>query len=235
MFKPIDKTVGYYPNRYYEKIIERIREMMINGKLEIGGKIPSERELAEMFQVSRVPVREALKILEFMGVVQNIRGDGMYIKNIEISSLIDKIDFAIETSRDTIKELFEFRETIETTAAKFAALRRTNKDIELMKDTILEMETNISYGQDVYEAAYKFHNAVIKAAKNKILYSVYEFLNDLLKASKEITLSHIGRPQKSLASHKIILNKIIEQDEEGAMQCMLEHLKEAERSIQEDK
>lgn len=178
MFKPIDKLIDNQPNRYYEKIIDSIRTMMMNGDLTIGGKLPSERELAEMFNVSRVPVREALKVLEFMGVVQNIRGEGMYIQNLDISNLIDKLDFAIETTGDTIEELFELRETLETTAAKLAAQRRTDKDIQKMKAAIDEMEFNIAKGAAVYESSYHFHNAVIKAAKNKVLYRVYESLNE---------------------------------------------------------
>lgn len=234
MFKPIDKLTNNQPNRYYEKIIESIRNMMISGEISAGGKLPSERELAEMFDVSRVPVREALKVLEYLGVIQNIRGDGMFIRNIDISSLIDKIDFAIETSSDTIKELFEVREALETTAAKLAALRRTEKDIKLITLIIEEMEKKIESGQDgVLETSHKFHNAVIKAAKNKVLYSVYDYLNEFLRASKEVTMRHAGRPEKSLDFHKKILEKIVEQDAEGAMNYMLEHLVEAKYSIQE--
>jgi GntR family transcriptional repressor for pyruvate dehydrogenase complex len=231
MFKPIDKVINNQPNRYYEKIIESIRNMMINGTLSAGGKLPPERELAEMFNVSRVPVREALKVLEYLGVIQNIRGDGMYLQNIDVASLIDKIDFAIETSGDTIQELFEVREALETKAAKLAAIRRTEKDIMEISKTITEMEQKIQAGQDVMETSHRFHSAVIKAAKNKVLYSVYEYLNEFLRASKEVTMRHAGRPKKSLEFHKMILERIIEQDAEGATNCMLEHLLEAEYSI----
>lgn len=234
MFKPIDKLEENQSNRYYEKIIDSIRNMMINGDLSIGGKLPSERELAEMFNVSRIPVREALKVLEFMGVVQNIRGEGMYIKNIDISNIIDKLDFAIENTNDTIYELFELRETLETTAAKLAAQRRTDKDIHRMKSAIEEMEYNILKGQPVYESSNKFHNAVIKAAKNKVLYSVYEGLNEFLKASREATLSHSNRIRISLEYHKKIYERILEQDAEGAMKSMLEHLIEAQGSIHDE-
>lgn len=234
MFKPIDKLLDNQPNRYYEKIIDSIRTMMINGDLSVGGKLPSERELAEMFNVSRVPVREALKVLEFMGVVQNIRGEGMYIQNIDIANLVDKLEFAIETTGDTIDELFELRETLETTAAKLAAQRRTEKDIKKMKAAIDDMEANITKGVEVYEASYHFHNAVIKAAKNKVLYRVYESLNEFLKVSREATLSHKERLEKSLDYHKRIFEEIVEQNPDGAMSVMLEHLVEAKGSIHEE-
>ena len=234
MFKPIDKLVDNQPNRYYEMIIDSIRTMMMNGELTIGGKLPSERELAEMFNVSRVPVREALKVLEFMGVVQNIRGEGMYIKNLDISNLIDKLDFAIETTGDTIDELFELRETLETTAAKLAAQRRTEKDIQKMQAAIDDMEHKIIRGVEVYESSYLFHNAVIKAAKNKVLYSVYESLNEFLNVSRKATLSHTERLGKSLEYHKRIFERIVNQDSEGAMTTMLEHLVEAKDSIHEE-
>ena len=72
--------------RFYEYVIENIRQMIANGELQAGQKLPSERELAEKFNVSRVPIREALKILEYMGVLDSSPGDGTYLKNISVES-----------------------------------------------------------------------------------------------------------------------------------------------------
>jgi len=110
--------------------------MIIEGKIKVGDKLPSERELAEMFQVSRVPVREALKVMEFMEVIQYVPGDGIYLKSININDLISKIDFMIETSTDIISDLFEARQAIELKAVELAAIKRTDADLLAMEKYI---------------------------------------------------------------------------------------------------
>ena len=79
--------------RFYEYVIDNIRQMIADGELQAGQKLPSERELAEKFNVSRVPIREALKILEYMGVLDSSPGDGTYVKNTSAQSLVSKMDF----------------------------------------------------------------------------------------------------------------------------------------------
>ena len=82
--------------RFYEYVIDNIRQMIADGELKAGQKLPSERELAEKFNVSRVPIREALKILEYMGVLDSSPGDGTYVKNTSAQSLVSKMNFIME-------------------------------------------------------------------------------------------------------------------------------------------
>ncbi len=233
MFKPINRFEDVYP-KLYEKIIEEIRGMMLNGQIKAGEKIPSERELAEMFKVSRVPVREALKTLEFLGVVQNVRGDGMYIKNISFEDLLEKMDFAIEASEDTIKELFEVREALEIKAVMLATERRTKKDLEKMKDLIDKLENNIKVNDEsteVFKLAVQFHTQIFKASKNKVLLGINQYLINLLEMSRRKTLSRVGRPLVSLEYHKKIFSMISAQDSAGAARIMTEHLQDAKEEF----
>lgn len=78
--------------------------MITRGELKCGERIPSERDLAARFNVSRVPIREALKILEYMGVLDSSRGDGTYVKNIVVEDLIGRLDFPITATADTLME-----------------------------------------------------------------------------------------------------------------------------------
>ena len=235
MFKPIDRFEDINP-KLYEKIIEKIREMMSSGQLKSGDKIPSERELTEMFQVSRVPIREALKTLEFLGVVQNVRGEGMYIRNVNAEDLLEKMDFAMEASANTIDELYEVREILEIKAVRLAAERRNIKHIEKMKKTILQMDNNIEEGRDVYELAVKFHNIIFEASKNKVLFGINEYLSNLLKMAREKTMSRTRKFKEASDFHKKILERIIAQDSDGAVRIMKEHfadaIKEYEKAIE---
>ena len=101
---------------FYEYVIDNIRQMIADGELQAGQKLPSERELAEKFNVSRVPIREALKILEYMGVLDSSPGDGTYVKNTSAQSLVSKMDFSFDATADTIRDLLELRIVLETFA-----------------------------------------------------------------------------------------------------------------------
>lgn len=125
--------------RFYEYVIENIRQMIANGELQAGQKLPSERELAEKFNVSRVPIREALKILEYMGVLDSSPGDGTYLKNISVESLINKMNFSFVATADTLRDLLELRIVLETFAAYHAAQRRTDEDISSIRLLLTEM------------------------------------------------------------------------------------------------
>lgn len=241
MFQPINKD----SNRFYEDIIENIKMMIMTGKLKQGEKLPSERELAEYFNVSRIPVREALKILEYMGIIANVRGEGMYIRNIEISDIISKLNFAFATTSNTLLDLVEVRDALETTAAYYAALRRTDDDIARLQVSLDMME---NYSNDPNESkdpvkltslSHDFHNNLVKAAKNSVLSSVYESLFELLDISKQLTLANRSFDDHSQASHYEIFKRILLKDAEGARSCMMAHLdntkKVLNKSIEEKK
>ncbi|MDD5170205.1 MAG: GntR family transcriptional regulator, partial [Syntrophales bacterium] len=132
MYEPITRASEVHAVRLYEIIVERIKRMILEGELKAGDRLPSERELADMFQVSRVPVREALKILEFMEILQHVRGDGIYLKSVGVNDLLSKMDFMVETSSDIISDLFEARGALEVKAVELAAIRRTDADLQAM-------------------------------------------------------------------------------------------------------
>lgn len=234
MYKPIARASEAQSVRLYEIIIKRIKDMIMEGKLKVGDKLPSERELAEMFQVSRVPVREALKIMEFMEVIQYIPGDGVYLKHIAIKDLLSKIDFMVETSSDIISDLFEARQAVELKAVELAAIRRNEADLQAMDQILLEMEADIARGGDGIQAATQFHTAISKASKNKVIARINDLLITLTEMSRENSLKKHGQAPVALVFHRQILNKIREQDIEAAKQLMQEHLDITEQCAYSD-
>lgn len=235
MYQPIERVSEAQSVRLYEIIIKRIRTMIMEGKLKVGDKLPSERELAEMFQVSRVPVREALKIMEFMEILQYVPGDGMYLKSIEINDLLSKIDFMIDTSSDIISDLFEARQALELKAVELAALKRTDNDLLIMERLLEAMETDINRGGDGIAAATDFHTAISKASKNKVIARINDFLVNLTELSREKTLKRQGLAPQALAYHKRIYEMIKNQDVQGARQAMMEHLEHTEKAALNDR
>jgi GntR family transcriptional repressor for pyruvate dehydrogenase complex len=224
MYEAITRVSEARPVRLYEIIVERIKNMILEGKLKTGDKLPSERELAEMFQVSRVPVREALKVLEFMEILQYIPGEGIYLKSISVNDLLTKIDFMIETSSDIIADLFEAREALEIKAVELAVIRRTDADLQLMENILADMEEEINKGNDGTMEAANFHTAIYMASKNKVIARIRDLLLNIAEISREKSFRKCGSAPVALAFHKEILEMIRNQNLEGARNTMKDHL-----------
>ena len=211
--------------RFYEYVIDNIRQMIADGELQAGQKLPSERELAEKFNVSRVPIREALKILEYMGVLDSSPGDGTYVKNTSAQSLVSKMDFSFDATADTIRDLLELRIVLETFAAYHAAQRRTDEDIASIQKLLRDMREakKVNDGteesvQNLRKLSHGFHQALVRAAHNAVLSSVYEYLYELLDISRQFTINNSGISYSSIVAHEALFSKVIEGDAEGARQ-----------------
>lgn len=224
MSEPLNKS----SNRFYEDIIERIKIMIAQGNLKPGDRLPSERELAEYFDVSRVPVREALKILEYMGVISNRRGDGMYLNSTDLASIFSKMNFAFSVTKRTLRELFEVRDALEASAAYHAALRRTDNDIANLRNSLEHMERIYMTPEDTAETrralSHEFHTHLVTAAHNAVLSNIYDSLFELLDISKQITLTDHNYSEHSQASHYEIFQCVVNGDSAGAQQAMINHM-----------
>lgn len=224
-------------NKYYERILEWFKEQILSGVLKEGDIIPSERELAGRFGVSRVPVREALRILEYIGIISNT-ADGMIVQKVDIQLFNPKVNFASEITKETIENLFEVRIFLESAAAYYAAQRRTKEDLARMKESVQEMAKAMDAPEQDEErmihASHQFHFCVIQAAKNAVLENMYRNLYDLLEVSKQYTISGKHVSAATLMDHEAILYKIEGGSAEEASKYMRYHLIRAVKKIDED-
>jgi len=210
----------------YSQIVERIRMWIMKGYIKEGEVLPSERELAQLFNVSRMPVSQAIKILEFLGVIKYIRGKGVCVQQIDIKHLLNNIGFLVLDPQSGLKDLLEAREGIEIQAVRLATQRRTKEDLDMMEDALLEMERNITMKKDVGNASMRFHSAIIVASGNDVIVKINEFLMALLLFSRQKSLREITEQDIALRQHKRIYQAIKEQDVDEAVSVMLEHLRE---------
>lgn len=221
-------------NKYYEIILDWFKQQLMSGELKEGDSIPSERELAARFGVSRVPVREALRILEYIGIVSS-EADGLKIQKVDVQLLNPKANFASEITIETLEKLFEVRIFLESAAAYYAALRRTDEDIALMRESIRCMAETLESGgehnEKLIQASHDFHFRVIAAAKNFVLDNIYRNLYDLLEVSKQYTLNPSRASETSLMEHEAILYKIESGNAEEASKYMKYHLTTAIKKL----
>lgn len=217
-------------DKYYETILEWFKAQIMSGELKAGDALPSERELATQFGVSRVPVREALRILEYIGIISNT-AEGMVVQKTDVQLMNPKLNFALDITLETLKNLFEVRIFLESAAAYYAAVRRTDEDIRLMHESIRRMLAAIDGPQRdeeaMIKASHEFHFCVIAAAKNPVLDNIYRNLYDLLEISKQYTMNSTCISESSLLDHEAILFKIENGNAEEAGKYMKFHLSRA--------
>jgi len=159
--------------KVYEQVIEQIQERILNGEIKKGDKLPSERELSEQMNVSRTSIREAIRVLETMGVIESKQGEGNFIcTNIE-KSLIEPLSMIFKLNDGTWQNVLELREVLELQTVKIAAIRATEKECIELKNIVDDMRKE-TYSRDKNNKAIvlldqKFHNKLASMSKNYLI------------------------------------------------------------------
>ncbi|MGG0285805.1 FadR/GntR family transcriptional regulator [Peribacillus butanolivorans] len=218
-----------------QMISRELLNMIETGQFRPGSKLPTEKELTAHFSVSRAPIREALSMLRAAGVINSRQGGGSYVEETTSSTFIHRI----QVERDdveNIKYLFEMRKILEPEAAYLAALRRTPKCLDQMKNILKRMkEESIEKGTTAIHSDIEFHSSIIKATQNPIMIQTLESLSTLYEKALNITLrpnEQLKRKRKAVYDeHQSILLAIeAEEPELAKLQCQI-HLRNAEKKL----
>jgi GntR family transcriptional repressor for pyruvate dehydrogenase complex len=213
-----------------DQIISQIKELIAQGIFKPGDMLPSERELATKLGVSRLPLREALKTLQFINVIEAKPGSGYMIKDLKVANLLDVLDEACEPGQDILNDLKEMRITIEVKAVELACCRKTARDLEKMREAIEEMEIAIEdEPEKVIEGSIKFHNAVLKASHNKLFVAILAYFSDVLNEGRKRSLMIKNRYKIAIEEHKRIYQAIEAGDVGTATNLMKIHLETSYR------
>lgn len=210
--------------RIYEAIVRQIRGMIAEGRLKSGDRLPPERELAEKFVVSRTSVREALRALESLGLVEIRAGEGTFVREVSVESLIQPLALVVASQREAIAELFEARRLLEPIIAGLAATRATAEEREEMERILDEQAREVGLGGTGIVQDARFHVALGAAAHNRAITRIVNAIMDLLAQSREESLSMPGRPERSHQDHRQILAAIAARDADAAREAMRDHV-----------
>ncbi|OGQ81884.1 MAG: hypothetical protein A3F90_11640 [Deltaproteobacteria bacterium RIFCSPLOWO2_12_FULL_60_19] len=225
MLKAIKKT------RIYEEVVSQIHELIREGKFKAGDQLPSERELAETFKVSRTSVREALRALEAQGLMVSRTGAGNFVADLPIESLVAPLAAMLIEEKGALADIFEMRKLIEPEIAALAAERATKRDIERMKRILDKQREAVSRGETGVEADAELHFAIGRATQNQALEKLVSGLMDILSHSREESLQTKDRRKASIESHRKILSAIEEHNTTKARQAMLLHIEQVEENV----
>ena len=150
-------------------IISKIRDLINYKNLEPGDKLPSERMLSEKFEVTRSNVREAIQKLEFYGLLKSIPQSGTFVANIGVIAMNGMIEDILRLEDPDFKSLVETRILLELKTVKLAALRRTEEDLEHLKQTLDAYQEKVLNGEDAVQEDLLFHLAIAKASGNSTM------------------------------------------------------------------
>lgn len=224
-FEAIRKT------KIYEEVAEQIQKLIIEGRLKPGDKLPPERELAEMFQVSRSSVRDAIRTLELIGLVEPRQGEGTVVCDLSVDSLVHPLATMLLRKRELVGELQEVRRMIEPPLAARAAKHASPEEIAHLEDILRRQGEKIERGDVAIEEDSEFHYAIATAARNSVVLKVLDVLMDLLRECRQRSLQVEGRLQRSFEGHRRILSAIQQRDAAGAEAAMRQHVEEIEEII----
>jgi len=207
-------------------LILRFQQMLSDGLLSPGSKLPSERELAQHFGVARSSLRQALKVLEIMGVIQQKVGDGSYLNPDASSVLAVPMEFLFLLDDISWQELMEMRLIMEPALAARAAEHANSADIALLKQSLDDFENSKGDHFQMVASDLLFHRAIFIASGNRLSERLFHLihramLNVMLVTSQLVELEH------TLAFHKPIFNAIKQRDAELARKLMTDHLNDA--------
>jgi GntR family transcriptional repressor for pyruvate dehydrogenase complex len=212
-------------------VVGQLHQLIEAGKLKAGDRLPSERELAETFRVSRSSVREAIKTLENEGLVISRPGSGTFITALNVEAIVAPLASLLSRGKDALVDLFEMRCLVEPSIAALAAERATPADILRLKEIYTQQGQQIERDTSAVDSDAAFHLTIGQATHNAALQRLVAAIVEILKPIREKSLQTPGRAHKSLASHREILVAIERHDPELARQAMLRHIQAVEQNV----
>lgn len=219
-------------NKIYEEVARQIERLILT-KLQPGDKLPSERELAEMLGVSRSSIRDAIRSLELVGIVEPRQGAGTIVREISAEQLVNPLSNALVRQQQMVAELLDFRKMLEPPLAARATAHASAEEVAEMEEILARQEQKLAEGELAIGEDSEFHYAIALASGNSVVLKVIDILMDLLRATRERTLQVEGRPPKSLAGHRKILAAIKKHDAEAAKAAMRRHIEDVEEMVLE--
>ncbi|MBU1343914.1 MAG: FadR family transcriptional regulator [Proteobacteria bacterium] len=222
-------------NTITQQIIRQIHTAIIAGKLSPGDKLPSENDLVKQFAISKQTLRESLRALEHMGLIESKKGTGGGSFVIEVDAAITKLGLLnyFYFKNLSIKDLSMVRKLIEPFSAKLAAQTMSDEDVMVLKELNASAKKHIK--ADNYEAAIAdeiaLHTKIAEQTNNPLIVLLMEFVEDILVDYKKVFQVGIDELEVILQAHDKIYEAIKDKDGDRAFNEMLSHIEALEESL----
>jgi DNA-binding FadR family transcriptional regulator len=227
MTDEISITQGEASQSGYERVLGFVREQLLSGKLKAGDRLLAERELALRLGVSRPVIREVLRALAAMGVIEIRHGHGSVVRKPDFSEMGDLFTLMLAQNAEVVDDVMEARIAIERQAIRLACTRATATDVQRLEEAMRLIVATVSDPVKGADADFEFHNCIVEAAHSPTLSSVYAAISNLLKRS------HMQRRQRIsdvegidaylVDHHKLVLAALVKGDIDRADRLLTEH------------
>lgn len=217
-----------------DEAITKIKDMIISGELSAGDRLPPEKELSEKLGLSRSSLREAVKALEIIRVLDVRRGDGTYVTSLEPKLLTEAMTFIVDLHQDkSILDIFEVRRILEPAAAAMAATRITAEQIAALRATMENIDDSTSV-ESLVDHDLIFHGLITAAADNAYLASVLDALSSsTVRARIWRGLTQDKAVDRTLAEHSAIIEALERGDADLAKSLLTVHISGVEHWLRQ--
>lgn len=223
-FKPLKKV------KLYEEVAEQIKKSVFNGQLEPGDPLPSERELARMFNVGRPTVREALRALNVLGIIEmNQNEKGYIVRENDVAqymeTLGEQLSWLLKPDRETLGDLWEVRKYIELGISHVAAQKATDQDFDDLAQMLQEMEASVDDFEAYFPLGTDFHKKLALITGNRFFYIIWSMIQDIMLKGYTPILRELfpEGPLKLCEVNKQIVDAIKSKDPEKINEAMEIH------------
>jgi GntR family transcriptional regulator, transcriptional repressor for pyruvate dehydrogenase complex len=210
-----------------DEVVRRVVELILDEGLRPGDKLPSERELTARLSVGRSSLREAIKTLAALGVVEVAVGSGMYVADGESSLLTRPLSWGLLMGERSTREVIEARRVVEVELAGLAAERATEEEVAAIGEELALLGVNLADAEKFTRHDLAFHLAVARAAHNRVLYHVLDTLRHVLRAWFIEAFPRRAGDSEMTRRHPRVYDAIRRRDAAGARQAMTEHVEGA--------
>ncbi|HXS63265.1 MAG TPA: FadR/GntR family transcriptional regulator [Streptosporangiaceae bacterium] len=217
-----------------DEAIEKIKAMIVNGTLRAGDRLPKEADLAADLGLSRSSLREAVRALSLMNILDVRQGDGTYVTSLEPTLLLEALSFIVDFHRDaTVLELLAVRRILEPAATAMAADRATDAELEELGKLLDSLGPDPS-ADELVANDLEFHRRIVACSGNSVLSSLVETMSaPTTRARVWRGLTQAGAWERTLAEHRAILHAMVLRDAEAARSWSTVHIASVEQWLAE--
>lgn len=224
LFRPVRRS------RLYEGIVRQIQDLIADKHLEPGGRLPGERDLADALSVSRASVREALRVLDYIGVVEVRPGEGTFVASAPPAPL-DPSMYSLLSERTFLLDLLEARRIFEEGIVLLASRHATRDDLDAIEAFLAARDRELADGRHDVAGDLAFHAMLAEATGNPVLLSVMRHLNEMWLQAREKTGRRPTSPHKAHRYHRQMLAAVRRRQPTAARRALRRHLDDMKTEI----
>jgi len=218
--------------KLYEEVVSQIQNLIETKQLKPGDILPSEEKLSKNIGVSRATVREGLRILGLMGLVETRRGKGTIVTENVQDFFAKRIEMIVQENGPDSLYVHEIDQILEPGIAKLAAEKADAGDIQKLQDVLQSMEDALQRGESGEAESLQFHQCLVSIVRNPLLMAVFELTKGIHEKGRALMAAVPKRPQQVLKEHSRIFAAIQKGDANLARRYMEEHMRKVGQTYQ---